>query len=62
MIYRLRSLITSGPAERVLTKEAADLDPQMEREIAALGRPSSARTSQINDLDDASATKALEVS
>ena len=55
-IYWLRSLITSGAAERVMTKESAELIPQMEREIAALGRSSSARATEINHLESRSAT------
>lgn len=57
--YWLRSFITSGFAEKATSAEAAEIVPRMEAEIAALGRPSSSRTSAINELDRAeAATKA----
>jgi NAD(P)-dependent dehydrogenase (short-subunit alcohol dehydrogenase family) len=61
LLYWLRSLITSGPGERVATREAATLIPRMEREIDALGRSSSSRTGSLNRLNGRareSATKA----
>ncbi len=51
MIYWLRSVITSGAAERLMTRESAELVPQMEREMAELGRSTSARTAQSNRLE-----------
>ena len=53
LAYWLRSFITSGVAERATSAEASELVPRMEAEIAALGRPSSSRTSAINELDGA---------
>lgn len=53
MIYWLRSLITSGVGERAAAGQVAEFVPRMEREIAELGRPTSARNSAINDLDGA---------
>ncbi len=50
MTYWLRSLITSGPGERVASADAAQNVPRMESEIAALGRSTSPRTSAINEL------------
>lgn len=63
MVYWLRSVITSSLGERATAAEAAQMVPRMEREIAALGRASSERTSAINDLeaenaDETSATEA----
>lgn len=50
LIYWLRTLITSGLGERVLAAGSAERIPQIEREIAALGRSASVRTATINDL------------
>lgn len=50
LTYWLRTLITSGLAERVLLAGSAERIPQIEREIAALGRSASVRTATINDL------------
>jgi NAD(P)-dependent dehydrogenase (short-subunit alcohol dehydrogenase family) len=50
ILYWFRSLVTSGVAERATAGEAAEMVPRMEREIAALGRSSSRRTAEINDL------------
>jgi NAD(P)-dependent dehydrogenase (short-subunit alcohol dehydrogenase family) len=58
LAYWLRTLITSALGERVMTSDAATRIPRMERETAALGRPSSARTSSINDLGDGDAATA----
>lgn len=57
LIYWLRSLITSGPGERVAAKEAATMVPRMEHEIAGLGRSAAAHTAAINDLERAGETK-----
>jgi NAD(P)-dependent dehydrogenase (short-subunit alcohol dehydrogenase family) len=50
LTYWLRSLITSGAGERMTAAESAERVPQMERQIEALGRAGSARTTAINDL------------
>lgn len=50
LIYWLRSLLNTRPIERVNEKLVAEAVPMMEREIAALGRPGSARTTAINRL------------
>jgi NAD(P)-dependent dehydrogenase (short-subunit alcohol dehydrogenase family) len=57
VLYWLRSIITSGAGEKVLSGEAAKMVPVMERDVAALGRASSARTTAINKLGGGSATK-----
>jgi len=51
LTYWLRTLITSSIGERLTARDAATNVPQMERDVAALGRSSSARTAAINDLD-----------
>ena len=51
IIYWGRSLITSRIGARSQSRDAAEFLPIMEREVEALGRPSSARTTAINDLD-----------
>jgi NAD(P)-dependent dehydrogenase (short-subunit alcohol dehydrogenase family) len=56
VLYWLRSLITSGPGERAMTRDAAESVPAMERDVAALGRSASERTSAINSMKGASAT------
>ena len=50
LIYWLRSLLNTRPIERANEKLVAEAVPMMEREIAALGRPGSARTMAINRL------------
>jgi NAD(P)-dependent dehydrogenase (short-subunit alcohol dehydrogenase family) len=50
LTYWLRTLITSGAAERIAGADAGERIPQMEREFAALGRSASTRTAAINDL------------
>jgi NAD(P)-dependent dehydrogenase (short-subunit alcohol dehydrogenase family) len=50
LTYWLRTLITSGPGERISGAGAGERIPQMERDFAALGRSASARTAAINDL------------
>jgi NAD(P)-dependent dehydrogenase (short-subunit alcohol dehydrogenase family) len=56
VLYWLRSLITSSAGERAMTRDAPTMVPAMERDVAALGRASSARTAEINSLTGASAT------
>lgn len=51
LTYWLRSLITSGPGERLTAREAATTVPAMEREVAALGRSAGVHAAAINDLD-----------
>jgi hypothetical protein len=62
LTYWLRTLITSGAGERVAAGDADERIPRLEREIAALGRPASARTAAISDLseDGDAATAAKE--
>jgi NAD(P)-dependent dehydrogenase (short-subunit alcohol dehydrogenase family) len=50
LTYWLRTLITSSAGERMAAADAAERIPRLEREVAALGRPASARTAAINDL------------
>jgi NAD(P)-dependent dehydrogenase (short-subunit alcohol dehydrogenase family) len=50
LIYWLRSLLNTRPIERANEKLVAEAVPMMEHEIAALGRPGSARTTAINRL------------
>lgn len=52
LIYWLRSLLNTRPIERANEKLASEAVPMMEREIDALGRPGSARTTAINKLND----------
>ncbi len=62
LAYWLRSLITSGAGERITAADAAERVPQVEREIAALGRSGSARTTAINDLSaESDAAESAEV-
>ncbi len=51
MIYWLRTVITSSLGERATAAQSAEMVPRMEREIAELGRASSARTAALNDLE-----------
>ncbi len=53
LIYWLRSLLNSGPGERLTAKEAAVMVPRMEREVAGLGRSAAAHAAGINDLEGA---------
>ena len=50
LIYWIRQLITSKGAEKVTGRESSKLIPQMEQQVAALGRAGSERTAKINDL------------
>jgi NAD(P)-dependent dehydrogenase (short-subunit alcohol dehydrogenase family) len=54
VLYWLRSLVTSAAGERRIGSLAAEVVPQMEAEIEALGRASSARTTEINELRERS--------
>lgn len=53
--YYLRTLITSAAGERVASREAAEMVPRLEAEVAALGRSAASHTTKINDLEDARA-------
>ena len=58
----LRTLITSGAGERLTAADSAERVPQMEREIAELGRVGSERTTAINDLSrESDAAESAEV-
>lgn len=50
LIYWMRSLLNTRPVERANEKLVAEAVPTMEREVAALGRPASTRTTAINRL------------
>jgi NAD(P)-dependent dehydrogenase (short-subunit alcohol dehydrogenase family) len=54
VLYWLRSLVTSAAGERRTGSLAAEVVPRMEAEIEALGRASSARTTEINELGERS--------
>ncbi len=62
LAYWLRTLITSGAGERLTAADSAERVPQMEREIAELGRVGSERTTAINDLSrESDAAESAEV-
>ena len=50
LIYWLRSVVARGLASRAAINDAASRVPDLEQEIAALGRGTSARTAAINQL------------
>jgi NAD(P)-dependent dehydrogenase (short-subunit alcohol dehydrogenase family) len=52
LAYWLRSLITSGAGERVSASSAEEIVPQMEAEVAALGRSTAARYVQAAEPED----------
>jgi NAD(P)-dependent dehydrogenase (short-subunit alcohol dehydrogenase family) len=54
VLYWLRSVITSGAGERAMAKDAAEMVPSMERDVAALGRAASERTASINAMNGGS--------
>ena len=60
LTYLFRTLITSSAGERVSAADAATTVPRMEREIEALGRSSSVRTTEINDLEAIDAAETAE--
>jgi NAD(P)-dependent dehydrogenase (short-subunit alcohol dehydrogenase family) len=60
LTYLFRTLITSSVGERVSATDAAESIPRMEREIAALGRAGSERTTRINDLETTTAVEGAE--
>ncbi len=49
LVYWSRNLINSFIGERVMMRDAAELMPQMDAEVAALGRTMSERTAAINE-------------
>ena len=60
LAYLLRTVITSSVGERVSAADAATTVPQMERDIEALGRSGSERTTKINDLETSEAAGVAE--
>lgn len=52
LLYWLQSVVRSPFGERLAAADSAERVPMMEREIAALGRPASARNVEINSLDE----------
>lgn len=48
LVYWLRNLIGSTPGERLFAREAPNLVPKMDAELARLGRSASERTTSIN--------------
>ncbi len=60
LAYLLRTLITSSVGERISAGDAETMIPQMERDIEALGRSGSARTTKINDLETSEAAEVAE--
>jgi NAD(P)-dependent dehydrogenase (short-subunit alcohol dehydrogenase family) len=53
LIYWLRNVLNSRIGEGVLSREAPELVPKMDAEVAALGRAMSARSAEINEVDAA---------
>ena len=51
LVFWLRNVINSAIGERVLIRDAAELMPRMDAEVAALGRAMSARTAAINEAE-----------
>ncbi len=60
LAYLLRTVITSSVGERVSAADAATTVPRMERDIEALGRSGSERTTKINDLETSEAAGVAE--
>jgi NAD(P)-dependent dehydrogenase (short-subunit alcohol dehydrogenase family) len=64
LMYWMQNILTSRLGEALTAREAPELVPRMDAEVAALGRATSARTAAINELDaapeeaDADAAKA----
>lgn len=58
LIYWLRSLLNTRAVERANERLAAEAVPEMEREIEALGRSGSPRTTEINKLGPAPTQRA----
>jgi NAD(P)-dependent dehydrogenase (short-subunit alcohol dehydrogenase family) len=53
LIYWMRNLLGSRLGEAQIAREAPELVPMIDAEVAALGRSTSARTAEINELDAA---------
>lgn len=53
LVFWLRNVLNSRVGEGVLAREAPELVPKMDAEVAALGRAMSARSAEINDVDAA---------
>ena len=60
LAYLLRTVITSSVGERISSDDAETNIPRMERDIEALGRSGSARTTKINDLESTEAAEVAE--
>lgn len=61
LVFWLRNLLTSRAGEALLTREAAEIVPKMDGEVAALGRSVSARTAEIDHIDGRAAEPAGSV-
>ena len=49
LVFWLRNVLNSGIGEKVLDRDAEEIVPMMDAEVAALGRAMSARTAAINE-------------
>jgi NAD(P)-dependent dehydrogenase (short-subunit alcohol dehydrogenase family) len=54
LLHWIRALTGSAVGERAMSREVAEMVPRMERDVAALGRSSSERTTAINELPSGS--------
>ncbi|MGB2851594.1 MAG: SDR family oxidoreductase [Solirubrobacterales bacterium] len=51
MLFWVRNLINSRFGERLIARDAPEIVPKMDAEVAAMGRATSARTAEINELE-----------
>lgn len=51
LVFWARNLINSRLGERLIAREAPEIVPKMDAEVAAMGRATSARTAEINELE-----------
>ncbi|MBK5118105.1 MAG: SDR family oxidoreductase [Thermoleophilia bacterium] len=51
MLFWVRNLINSRLGERLIAREVPEIVPKMDAEVAAMGRATSARTAEINELE-----------
>ena len=51
LVFWLRNVLNSGIGEQVLNRDAEEIVPLMDAEVAALGRSMSARTATINEAE-----------
>jgi NAD(P)-dependent dehydrogenase (short-subunit alcohol dehydrogenase family) len=58
LLFWLRNLLTTRAGEALLTRDAAATVPKMDAEVAAMGRSVSARTAEIDHLEDHAAEPA----